>query len=257
LKVVVDGLSIYYEAQGKGQPVVLLHGWGVDSSNLRRVSSLLKNAAGARVYSVDLPGFGYSDPPPQDWDISAYVQFLADFLASQELGNVSLLGHSFGGRIAIKYTAEHPGRVEKLVLVDGAGIKPKRKASYYYKVGLAKLVKNLRKAFPALQNSRLLPQMGSADYQKAGALRGTFVKVVNEDLRPYLPAIRCPTLLIWGEKDQDTPLADARIMQGLIVGAQLEIIPGAGHFSFQDNFAAFERVLPSFMNQNNTSEGRQ
>jgi pimeloyl-ACP methyl ester carboxylesterase len=253
----VDGLSIYYEAQGKGQPVVLLHGWGVDSSNLRRVSSLLKNEAGARVYAIDLPGFGYSDPPPQDWDVSAYARFLNDFLASQNLETFSLLGHSFGGRIAIKYTAEHPGRVEKLVLVDSAGIKPKRKVSYFYRVGLAKLIKNLHKTFPALQNSRLLPRLGSADYLNAGVLRGTFVKVVNEDLLRYIPSIRCPTLLIWGENDEDTPLADARIMQGLIVGARLEIIPGAGHFPYQDNFAAFESVLPAFMKQNIINEGEQ
>ena len=250
MKVVVDGLSIYYEAQGKGQPVVLLHGWGVDSSNLRAVSSLLKNSAGVRVYSIDLPGFGYSDPPPQDWDVQDYVHLLEAFLGCLELEKVSLFGHSFGGRIAIKFTAQHPGRVEKLVLVDSAGIKPKRKASYYYKVGLAKLLKRLRKTFPAMKNSRLLPQLGSTDYQKAGALRGTLVKVVNEDLRQELSAIRCPTLLIWGEKDAETPLADAQIMQELIAGAQLEVIRGAGHFPFQDNFAAFENILPAFLKHN-------
>ncbi len=249
MKITVDGLSIYYEVQGKGTPVVLLHGWGVDSSSLRPLSSLLKNAAGARVFSLDLPGFGYSDPPPQDWDVGDYVHFLESFLASQELENVSLLGHSFGGRIAIKFAALRPDQVNKLILVDSAGIKPKRKASYYYKVGLAKVIKFLRKTFPALQNSQLLPRLGSADYLRAGALRGTFVKVVNEDLRVYLPAIRCPTLLMWGENDLETPLADARIMQGLIVGAQLEVIPGAGHFPFQDNFAAFERILPAFLKE--------
>lgn len=249
MKIAVAGLSIYYEVQGKGQPVVLLHGWGVDSSSLRPISSLLKNAAEAKVYSVDLPGFGYSDPPPRDWDVSAYVHFLEAFLACLEMENVSLLGHSFGGRIAIKFTAQHPERVDKLILVDSAGIRPKRKASYYYKVGLAKLLKLLRKTFPALQVSRLLPRLGSADYQKAGALRGTLVKVVNEDLQAYLPAIRCPTLLIWGEKDPETPLADARIMQGLIPNARLEIIQGAGHFPFQDNFAAFEGILPAFVRE--------
>jgi pimeloyl-ACP methyl ester carboxylesterase len=181
--------------------------------------------------------------------VGDYAHFLENWLAGQGLVRFTLLGHSFGGRIAIKFTAQHPDRVSKLVLVDSAGIKPKRKASYYYKVGLAKVFKLLRKTFPALQDSRLLPRLGSADYQRAGALRGTLVKVVNEDLRGYIPAIHCPTLLIWGEHDSETPLADARIIQGLIAGARLEVIPGAGHFPFQDNFAAFERILPAFVRE--------
>ena len=249
MKITVDGLSIYYEAQGQGQPVVLLHGWGVDSGSLRPLSNLLKNKAGARAISVDLPGFGYSDPPPVDWDVSAYAAFLGHFLDCLGLDKVSLLGHSFGGRIAIKFAAQQPERVAKLVLVDSAGILPERGATYYYRVGVAKLVKWLKKALPFLKNSRLLPQLGSSDYQRAGALRGTFVKVVNEDLRSYLPAIQCPTLLIWGGKDHETPVSDAYLMKSLIPQACLEVLPGAGHFPFQDNLAAFESILPAFINE--------
>jgi pimeloyl-ACP methyl ester carboxylesterase len=250
LKINVNGLSTYYEVQGKGRPVVLLHGWAADSGSLRAISTLLKNASKSKVYAIDLPGFGYSDTPPEDWDVVAYADFLGAFLQCMDLEKVSLLGHSFGGRIAIKFTAQHPGRVERLVLVDSAGIKPKRKAAYYYRVGLAKILKFARKIFPALQNSKLNPNLGSADYQKAGALRGTMVKVVNEDLRPFLPLIQQPTLLIWGKNDQETPLADAFVMKELIPNSSLEIIQNAGHFCFLDNFAAFQTILLGFLGDN-------
>jgi pimeloyl-ACP methyl ester carboxylesterase len=250
MKVSVNGLSIYYEVQGKGSPLLLLHGWGADSSSLRQVATGVKNQAGFKVYSLDLPGFGYSDPPPADWGVSDYVTFLEAFLGCLELDRVCLLGHSFGGRVAIKYAARHPQGVERLVLVDSAGILPKRKADYYLKVGLAKTLKFLRRAFPGLQKAGLLPKLGSSDYQKAGALRGTFVKVVNEDLQPCLPLIQSPTLLIWGASDPETPAADGMRMQQLIAGARLEIIANAGHFCFQDNFEAFQAILLKFLGEN-------
>ncbi|HEX7395692.1 MAG TPA: alpha/beta hydrolase [Anaerolineaceae bacterium] len=250
MKINVNGLSTYYEVQGKGSPVVLLHGWAADSGSLRAISTLLKNDSESRVYVIDLPGFGYSDAPPEDWNVGAYADFLGAFLQGMDLEAVSLLGHSFGGRIAIKFTAQHPGRVERLVLVDSAGIKPKRKPAYYYKVGLAKILKFVRKTIPALQTSSFNPNLGSADYQKAGALRGTMVKVVNEDLRPFLPQIQQPTLLIWGENDQETPLTDAFLMKELIPNSSLEIIKNAGHFCFLDNFAAFQTILLGFMREN-------
>jgi pimeloyl-ACP methyl ester carboxylesterase len=250
LKVNINGLSTYYEMQGKGRPVVLLHGWAADSGSLRAISTLLKNTSESKVYAIDLPGFGYSAPPPEDWDVGAYADFLGAFLKCMDLNKVSLLGHSFGGRIAIKFSAQHPDQVERLVLVDSAGIKPKRKAAYYYRVGLAKILKFVRKTFPALQNSKFNPNMGSADYQKAGALRGTMVKVVNEDLQPFLPLIQQPTLLIWGENDQETPVGDALVMKKLIPNSNLEIIKNAGHFCFLDNFAAFQTILLGFLGDN-------
>jgi len=249
MKVSVNGLSIYYEAQGKGSPILLLHGWGADSSSLRAVASGIKDKAGLKAIAVDLPGFGYSDPPPADWDVSAYATFLEAFLACLELEKVSLLGHSFGGRVAIKYAARHPDGVERLVLVDSAGIRPARGASYHLKVGLAKTLKFLRRAFPGLQKAGRLPRLGSSDYQRAGGLRGTFIKVVNEDLQEYLPLIQAPTLLVWGANDLDTPLADGARMQQLIPGARLEIIPNAGHFCFQDNFEAFQAILLKFLGE--------
>ena len=109
MKINLSGLSIYYEVQGKGEPVTLLHGWGSDSGSLRAVSSLLKEQIGARTYCIDLPGFGFSDPPPEPWSVDHYVDLVLQFLDQAGVEKTSLLGHSFGGRIAIKSRCQPPG----------------------------------------------------------------------------------------------------------------------------------------------------
>ena len=251
MKISINGLSVYYEVQGKGAPILLLHGWGVDSGSLRPVSNLLKEQTESRVTALDFPGFGYSDGLSAAWCVQDYVQFLLAFMDELKVERAVLLGHSFGGRVAIKLAAQHPQRVDRLILVDSAGIKPPRTPAYYLRVAAAKTLNLTGRTFPGLQQTALFKKaqsgLGSADYRRAGALRSTFVRVVNEDLRACLPLIHSPTLLIWGEKDRETPLSDARIMRDTIPGARLEVIPGAGHFSYLDNFAAFSELLLGFL----------
>ena len=247
----IQGMKVYYEAVGDGNPVVLLHGWGVDSSAMRPLLTLIRDQASSRAYALDFPGFGFSDPPPQAWGVSEFVHLLEGFLDSLGLTRVDIIAHSFGGRVAIKLAAQNPQRVGRLVLVDSAGIRRKRTASYRLKVALAKTVKFLFKTVPglarALRLDRLVARQGSSDYRNAGQLRTTFVKVVNEDLQSCLPLIQSQTLLVWGSQDDSTPLADGQRMQALIPGARLEVIPGAGHFSYADHFAEFSRILIPFL----------
>lgn len=247
----VNGLKIYFEAAGEGRPVVLLHGWGADASTMRPILTLLRDQVPARAIAMDFPGFGFSDTPNQAWDVSDYTRLLEGFLDTQGLACVDIVAHSFGGRVAIKLASTHPERVERLVLVDSAGIRPKRTMIYFLRVALAKLIKFAFKTVPglarALKLDRLASRQGSSDYQHAGELRQTFVKVVNEDLQAYLPGIKCPVLLVWGERDDSTPLADGQRMQALIPGARLEVIPGAGHFSYAERFPEFSRLLLPFL----------
>lgn len=251
MKILIHSLSAYYEVQGKGAPILLLHGWGVDSGSLRPVSTLLKDQTESRIYSLDFPGFGYSDPPPAAWCVQDYVDFLLGFMDELQIERATLLGHSFGGRVAIKLAAQCPQRVDRLVLVDSAGIKPPRTAGYYFKVAAAKTLKFVARAVPPVQRNALFKKtqsrLGSSDYQKAGALRGTFVRVVNEDLRDCLPLIHVPTLLVWGAKDRETPLSDAYIMRDAIPGARLEVIQNAEHFSYLDDFTSFSALLLNFL----------
>jgi pimeloyl-ACP methyl ester carboxylesterase len=260
--VLVDGLKIYYEALGQGDPLLLLHGWGTDTSSMRpimmeasqRVSSASQptgDAPGCRAFALDFPGFGFSERPADAWDVGQYALCVARFLQTISTPAVDILGHSFGGRVAIKLAAERPEIVRRLILVDSAGIRPRRTLSYYVKVGLAKTYRRLgnfiSRVVPENALSRLTERQGSMDYRQAGAMRQTFVKVVNEDLRGYLPTIQCPTLIIWGELDQETPLADAHQMHRLIPNSRLEVIPKAGHFPFIEKPAAFNEALFPFL----------
>lgn len=165
------------------------------------------------------------------------------------------MGHSFGGRVIIKLM-NRPGpplEVPKIILMDAAGIKPKRPPSYYWKVYSFKAAKaffrlpGVRRLFPdAVEKARA--KRGSADYRSASPLmRQVMNQAVNEDLTPLLPGVAAPTLLIWGEKDTATPLSDGQLMEKKIPGAGLVVLAGAGHFSFADRWPQCSRVLDSFL----------
>ncbi len=230
--------------------IVLMHGWGCDHKIWAGLRSHLEGK-GHRVVALDFPGFGSEPEPPTPWGIDDYARWFEAFLAERGIAQPVLVGHSFGGRVAIVHASRH--RVGKVVLVDAAGVKPRRGASYYIKVWsfkalrrLAPIVLGRRKADALVERRRAAA--GSADYNAASpVMRGTLSRVVNEDLRRHMPAIEAPTLLIWGEKDTATPVADARTMERLIPDAGLVVFDGAGHYSFLDRPAQFAAVLDSFL----------
>ncbi len=127
MNVTVDGLHINYTVQGEGPAVVLLHGWGANLQSFRMVQDFLSR--NFRTYAIDLPGFGESDEPPVAWGVPEYTDFLHKWLTSLNIENPILVGHSNGGRISIMYASSRP--VRKIILIDSAGIKPKRKLGYY------------------------------------------------------------------------------------------------------------------------------
>jgi pimeloyl-ACP methyl ester carboxylesterase len=201
---------------------------------------------------VDFPGFGQSGLPPGPWGVGEYADLVSLFLESQKVERTDVIGHSFGGRVGIKLAATRPNLVDRLVLVDSAGIKHSRPAGTSLLRASLRAGKTILGA-PGLGGLRekvataARERLGSEDYRSAGPLRETFVKVVDEDLRPYLPRIESPTLLIWGERDEDTPLADAKIMEAEIPDAGLVVLKGAGHFSYLDRAADFNRVVRNFL----------
>jgi len=249
----VDNIRINYEQKGSGDLIVLLHGWG---SNIKPFSNLIDLLSKKyTVVAMDMPGFGESQEPPSAWCVDDYVDFVIKFLADYDAKQVMLLGHSFGGRVIIKLNSRKdlPFTVSKVILVDSAGILPPKsnKKSWRtrkYKMGKAFLsTKIMRKIAPnALEKLRV--KYGSADYVAASPLmRQVLVKVVNEDLEPLLPNIKCPTLLIWGVNDTATPLSDGEKMEKLIPDAGLVKLENAGHYSFLEQQFLFNRVMCSFM----------
>lgn len=250
-RIEIDGVSLRYDREGNGpRAVIVMHGWGCKASTV----AVLADAAsgyGTTVYNLDLPGFGGSSEPAEVWGIERYTALLEEFVRRLGLKDPVLIGHSFGGRMAILYASRNP--VSKLILVDAAGIKPRRTMKYYIKVYSFKTV---RRILPYLVGrmradeiiERWRGKAGSSDYAAASPrMRAIMSRVVNEDLSDCLAKIKAPTLLIWGEKDTATPMRDARKMERLIPDAGLVSYPEAGHFSFLDRPGQTAAVIKSFI----------
>lgn len=249
--VEINGIKTHYTDEGAGKPVVLLHGWGSSLDAFVRIRQALSDRF--RVIALDFPGFGKSEMIAQPWDVSDYVAFFVKF--SEEIGIECpvLIGHSFGGRVILKGVGSGLVKADKIVLIDSAGVKHKRSLRAKCRVAAFKTVKWFlllpgirRVSAGTLEKARR--HFGSADYNSAPAvLRQTLVKVVNEDLCEYMPGIACPTLLIWGDQDTDTPLSDAKVMESRIPDSGLCVIKGAGHFSFLQSPFEVNAILNSFL----------
>ncbi len=246
----IDGIKVAYEHSGEGDIVILMHGWGGSMSSFEPVFNYLSR--NYKVYTLDFPGFGKSEIPPVAWGTEDYGGFINKFFKKLNIEKVNIIAHSFGGRVAIWFAANFPEMVKKLVLVDSAGIKPKRTFKYYLKVSLAKSGKKIL-LLPIFSRygeqllNKLYRSIGSKDYQEqSGIMRSTLVKVVNEDLSGILSGILSPTLLIWGENDDDVPLSHAKIMENEINDAGLVVFKGAGHFSYLDKFNDFCLIVENF-----------
>lgn len=249
--ITVNGAKVHYTDTGEGKPIVLMHGWGCNTTTLASIEKVALESC--RVINIDFPGHGKSPEPPAVWGVEEYTQVLEEIVKAERLEHPSLLGHSFGGRVGILYSSRHQD-VDKLILVDAAGIKPKRSAKYYFKVYSFKLMKRwlyltLGKKEAEARLDAMRAKAGSSDYAQATPrMRAILSKVVNEDLKPMIPLIKASTLLIWGENDTATPISDARYMEAHIPGAGLVAFPGCGHYSFLDNPTQFAAVLRSFLN---------
>lgn len=246
----LDGLKLHYEDTGNadGPAVLLMHGWGCSHKTVKSISSILEPTM--RIINVDLPGHGESDEPPGVWGVEDFTSLMEKFVNKLQLKDVALIGHSFGGRIALLMSSRN--NVSKVVLVDAAGIKPKRSLRYYWKVYSFKLIKNLILILYGKDRGKRKVEewrakRGSADYRNSSpVMRAVMSKCVNEDLKHVMPKIKAPTLLVWGVEDTATPLSDAKIMEKLIPDAGLVAFDNCGHYSFLDNPIGFKAVIKSF-----------
>ena len=242
-------VQLHYTDCGEGHPLLLLHGWGCNTTTFSAIRPFLE--ARFRVLTLDFAGFGQSDEPHEVWGVEEYTRSVEALAKAEGIENPILIGHSFGGRVSIVYASRN--KTQKIILVDAAGVKPRRSLSYYRKVYTFKLLKRIlplvvgRKRAEAMIEARR-SKAGSPDYNQATAMmRAILSKCVNEDLCHLMPKIEAPTLLFWGEKDTATPLADAKRMEKLIPDAGLVTVAGAGHFSFLENTPLFLRVVESFL----------
>ena len=221
--------------------IVFLHGWGSDKNSF----IWLKNEflEYTKVF-VDFAGFGDTPEPSKPYMVLDYVLDLKQLLDNFEIDDLILVGHSFGGRVAIRFSFLYQNNYSnyKLCLVDSAGLKPRRGFKYYYNVYKYKISK---KIFP---NSNSLKKYGSEDYKKLSAnMKKTFINIVNEDLSCYASYITAKTLIIWGDNDRETRLYMAKKLRRLIRNSRLEIIKNSGHFPFLDKPYSFIIILDTFL----------
>ena len=241
-------IEININVAGEGDPVLLLHGWGCSNEIFKQIQTVL--ATSYKTYNFDFPGFGKSDEPTEVWGTEEYTRMVEQFVQENHIERPALVGHSFGGRISIIFASRN--ETSQVVLVDAAGIKPKRPFKYYWKVYTFKTMKWLCNTFLPKKTAQAIIDKrrkgaGSSDYNNASPkMRAILSKVVNEDLTPLLPKIKAPTLLFWGNMDTATPLSDAKKMEKLIPDAGLVVAHGTGHFSFLENPGLFTAVMKNF-----------
>lgn len=221
IQALADGRVLAERIGGSPARVVALHGWGRTGADFTGI------LAGLDALAIHLPGFGPTAAPDTAWGTADYARVVAD--AIEPIGPVVLVGHSFGGRIAVRLAASRPELVSALVLTGAPLVRvaPTAKPSLSYRI--VKALHRLGVVPDAMLESRR-KKSGSADYNAAqGVLRDILVKTVNENYDADLERISMPTWLIWGEHDTAAPTAAGKIASERIRGARWIVVSDEAH----------------------------
>ncbi len=244
----IAGATTRYYVGGAGEPLVLVHGLGGAAVNFTELAPLL--ARGRRVLVPDLPGHGGSEPLLKVEGLSSYSDHVAAVAEREDMLPAAVLGYSMGGVVALRLAVSRPESVRALVLVAAAGIVSRtRRADIWLRVmGLvrpARFVAPFRHTFAGRPRLRFVPfAVWGADNPAAlspqavlGFLEGTLLHtdtasagkaLLEDDPRPDLDRVRCPTLLLWGARDRLVPLADG-FEYARRLRAPIRTLPATGH----------------------------
>ena len=254
-KVIINQLSVNYKTFGHGRPVLILHGWGVGSDSWVEAAVLLAQV-NYKIIVPDMPGFGKSEVPKTAWKVDDYVEWVKDFAEELKLDNFVLLGHSFGGQVATKFAAIYPKKVDKLVLCAAAVIrKPRLDSRQRLAKFLARgkvLFQNIPFGIYPVLRKIVYRVAGTRDYaQLRGVMAQTFLNVVSESVLDSAKIIAAPTLIVWGEKDAETPIEDAHEISRQIINSKLITIHGAGHKLHRTHAQELANIIMSNLKSNN------
>lgn len=243
-----NGIKTQYQQIGQGEPIVMLHGWGCDWQIWSPViGALSKNH---QLILLDLPGFGHSENPPLNWTSADYVAWLKSVLTELQLKKVILLGHSFGGKISSLFASSHPTFLSKLILVDSSGLPAPLSTKQKLQEKILGLIPSaIKTAVPNSVKKKLLIITNSATdhFNSTSVQRQILKNSIREYIDQELQKISTPTLLIWGETDDATPISQAQTFHQLIANSRLEIVKQAGHFVFVDQPKIFLEKLTEFL----------
>ena len=244
-------INLNYEKYGDNKEViVILPGWGETRNTFLDIINILK--IDYTVYIIDYPGFGKTEFPNYDLTLDDYAHLIIHFLRELNIKKPNIIAHSFGGRIAILLNSTYNIIFKNLILIDSAGIKPKmtlkKKLRLKCYKTLQALANHLPKKLKKKVKTYLFNKFSSSDYQALNPqMRNTFKNIINKDLTNNLSNVSANTLILWGEKDLDTPLRDAKIMHKKITKSELIIFPNCTHFCYLENTYVIIRIILCFL----------
>lgn len=221
LTSLADGALLAEKFGATPPTVVALHGWARSGADFSGVVD------GLDAVAIHLPGFGITPEPSTAWGSEDYAESLA--AAIESYGPVVIVGHSFGGRVAVRLAARRPDLVRGLLLT-GVPLKrlvaaPAPALGYRILRSLAKSGLVSKKAMEKQREKR-----GSEDYRNArGVMRDVLVRSVNENYDSDLARIVAPTRMVWGERDTSAPADAGLAASRMIAGSTFRVVPGAGH----------------------------
>jgi pimeloyl-ACP methyl ester carboxylesterase len=232
--------------------LLILPGWGSNSERWQRVKELLEEK-GIEVLVLDLPGFGRIPSPDKVWGRNEYINWIFQKIEEKNWQKFNLLGHSFGGGLAVKIAAHFPEKVEKLILCAPAIIKRKSIKTYlfYWLAYFGKKIFSLpgfRKFQPRAQ-WLIYKLAGTRDYYLAEGIMKEVMKKIwqEEDLLPALEKIKIPTLILWGKRDDTLPLEDAYRIKEKIRNSELKILQKAKHSPHRETPEELAELIIKFL----------
>ena len=246
----IDGMQVHYRDEGEGIPIVLIHGTASSLHTWDAWTNSLKNDY--RVIRLDMPAFGLTGPHPnQDYSIKTYSGLLDTFLSRLSIDSAYLVGNSLGGGIAWHYTAEHPTKVKKLVLIDPTGY-PRNGEPWIFKLArtpvLNAIIKyftpkslvedNLKQVF--FNDNKITPELIDRYYDLTlrEGNRTAFIdraKTKMIDQTEKLKSIHTPTLIIWGKEDSWIPVSDGQRFLNDMPNAKIAVLENTGHVPMEES----------------------
>lgn len=207
--------------------IIILHGWTKTLDKWQKFTDSLSESK-TEVNLLKIPGL--TEKSEKVWKLTDYVSWLKNII-DKEKNNVVLIGHSNGGKIALAFINQYPQKVEKLILIDSAGIYHKELLLQIKKI-IFKIIAKVGKKLTSSKSMRnLLYKLAKeSDYKDLDDnTKQTMINLISVDLKPILSQIKTPTLIIWGANDKITPLSDGILINNLIKNSKLKIIEDARH----------------------------
>ena len=261
----LDGLPTHYIEKGSGEPVILIHGFFFDSYMWNKNIDIL--AKRFKVYAIDLWGFGYSTREPLDYGYPLYTQQLLKFMDTLDISRASLIGQSMGGGTIINFTVSNQDRVDKIVLVDPAGMP--NPLPFIGKIAnlpkLGELLYSLNNNFirkmtlgsTFLHNKQIITDEYFENATRFHKIKGTTEAMLNITRRQFfdtlveeiktLSMMNVPTLIVWGREEKGIPLQTGQEMHKILKGSRFEIIDEAGHCAHDDQSDRFNQLALNFL----------